>query len=144
MEYEEENEKKTSKFSAGLNIIKRLDKLWINCANFKREGKYLLWNEELDTIWLELARDLEEINDIDSENEKEEGYETKFKKFDNELKDVLPFKDNYKGFQKPTKKDLENRNKQYEILMRKQLFLARLENKIGKGTSWGEQEDDWD
>jgi len=26
--------------------------------------------------------------------------------------------------------------------MEKQLFLARLENEVGKGTSWGEQEDD--
>ena len=32
----------------------------------------------------------------------------------------------------------------WEILMEKQLFLARLENELGKGTSWNSGEDDFD
>lgn len=138
-------EKKVSKFSSGLNIIMRLDELWKNCANFKRRGSYQRWNEELDTIWLELARDIpiSDYEDKEEDGKVIEGYETKFKKFDKELGNYLPFKDNYKGFQKPTKKDLENRNKQYEILMKKQIFLARLENELDKGTTYEEEDDDF-
>jgi len=147
MNSQEEIEKKTSKYSSGINIIMRLDELWKNCAKFKRNGQYSKWNDELDTIWLELARDLDGDEFHDQENDEEGaivGYKTKFKEFDKKLKKFLPFQDYFRGFKKPTKEDLENRENQYEILMEKQLFLARLENHIGKGTSWGEKEDDWD
>jgi len=140
-----EGEKKVSKFSSGLNIIMRLDELWKNCANFKRRGEYSKWNEELDTIWLELARDIEtdEYEDVEEDGKiKKEGLKTKFKKFDKKLKELLPFQDYFKGFSEPSLEVLKKRSKQYELLMEKQIFLARLENDIGKGTSWGEKEDD--
>lgn len=143
----EKGEEKVSKFSGGLNIIMRLDELWKNCARFKRNGEYSKWNDELDTIWLELVRDLDEDEYYDKKNEDgtvKEGYETKFNKFEEKLKDFLPFQDHFKGFKKPSSEILRNRNQQYKILMEKQIFLARLENQIGKGTSWAEKEDDWD
>jgi len=37
---------------------------------------------------------------------------------------------------------VENREEQYQILMDKQLFLARLENELGKGTTFGEGDED--
>jgi hypothetical protein len=143
-----DGEEKVSKFSSGLNIIGRLDNLWRNCQDYKRKGKYSDWNDELDTIWLELARDInpEEYKDKLDENKKiiEEGYETIFNKFDVKLREYLPFNDSSIGFDKPSEDNNKRRNKQYKVLMEKQLFLARLENKVGKGTSWGEEEDDWD
>ena len=141
-------EKKVSKFSAGLNIIQRLNNLWLNCQEYKRRGQYSKWNEELDTVWLELARDLEEDAYLDSKDEKSgkeiEGYKTKFEKFDENLKKELPFNDALLGFEKPGKEIFKRRSNQYDLLMEKQFFLTRLENEIGKGTSWGESEDDWD
>jgi len=151
-------EKKISKFSSGINILQRVDLLWKNCSNFKRLGQYHKWNDELDSVWLELARDLkpEEYYDKDkdgkiiiSEKDKNKistiGYKTKFKAFDEELKKLMPFEDSgSRGFQQPAKETKIKRNQQYQILMEKQLFLARLENELGKGTSWGETEDDWD
>ena len=123
----ESEEEKTSKFSSGLNIIKRLDILWINCQNFKRKGQYSSWNDELDTIWLELARDIkqEEYEDSTDEitKEKKEGYHSKFIKFDKDLAKELPFNDSNKGFSIPDNDMITRRNKQYEILMNKQLFL---------------------
>jgi len=142
----ESGENKVSKFSSGLNIIMRLDELWKNCAKFKRNGQYSKWNDELDTIWLELARDLKESEFYDQKDDLEEiiiGYKTRFKEFDKKLKKFLPFKDYFKGFKKPTKEDLENRENQYEILMEKQLFLARLENHLNKGTTYEEEDDDF-
>jgi len=142
-----EEEKKVSKFSSGLNIILRLDVLWRNCQEFKRNGKYSKWNEELDTIWLELARDLSKENYNDSKDDEKKvikGYKSQFEGFDQELQKFLPFTDSGTGFQKPNENNIKNRNEQYKILMEKQLFLARLENELGKGTTEKEEEDDWD
>lgn len=154
----ESEEKKRSKFSSGINILMRLDILWKNCHNFKRNGMYYKWNEELDSVWLELARDLDEEDYYDTDKEGniiydseknkdkiyKKGYKSKFEEFDKKLEELLPFIDSGgQGFQSPKKEDMIKRNKQYKVLMEKQLFLARLENEIGKGTSWEEEEDDF-
>lgn len=153
-----EEEKKVSKFSSGINILMRIDFLWKNCHNYKRNGIYGKWNEELDSVWLELARDLkpEEYYDLD-EDEKpiyennegkkvsKKGYKSKFDSYEQELAKFMPFTDfGSTGFQKISKEAILNRIKQYKLLMEKQLFLSRLENEVGKGTSFAEQEDDWD
>lgn len=153
-----EEDKKISKFSSGINILRRIDNLWTNCHNFKRSGQYRLWNEELDSIFLELARDSkpEEYYDIDEDGKLiedygkskkkviTEGLRTQFKTFDEELTKLMPFNDNGNiGFQLPTKEDIIRRNKQYRLLMEKQVFLARLENELGKGTSWEDEDDDF-
>ena len=152
-----EEEKKVSKFSSGLNILMRLDLLWKNCYKYKSEGRYYKWWEELDSVWLELARDLKPNEYWDS-NEKGEivkdskenevlkkGYKSQLDGFEKRMKELLPFEDwGNIGFKVPSVNMKERRNKQYKLLMEKQLFLARLENELGKGTSWGESEDDWD
>lgn len=151
-----DEEQKVSKYSSGVNILKRVDFLWQQCHNFKRTGQYRKWNEELDSVWLELARDLkeEEYYDLDSEksiiypNEKKEvkikGYKSKFDEFEEELKKLGKFADSgTTGFKKPDSNLMENRDKQYKILMAKQLFLARLENEVGKGTTWEDEEEDF-
>lgn len=150
----EEEEKKVSKFSSGLNILQRVDELWKNCHNYKRNGFYYKWNEELDSVWLELARDLKpfEYYDTDDDDEitkdkskvKNKGYKTQFDEFEDKLKKLLPFSDSGGfGFQQPSQKDINKRNEQYKVLMEKQLFLARLENELGKGTSWDEEDDEF-
>ena len=94
---EDNKENKLSKFSSGLNILGRLDFLWRNCQDFKRKGKYSDWNDELDTIWLELARDIKPEDYKDKKDEQgkliEEGYETIFNKFDKDMREHLPFED---------------------------------------------------
>lgn len=144
----QEAEERRSKYSSGLNIINRLDELWRNCHQYKRTGKYSQWNDELDTIFLELARDISPADFAESKDKETgdriEGYGTKFSKFDEELKKLLPFSDSGNGFDNPEKDRIIKRNKQYLLLMKKQLFLARLENELDKGTSWSEAEDDFD
>ncbi len=149
-----EDERKVSKFSSGINILQRVDQLWKNCHEYKRGGLYYKWNEELDSVWLELARDLEakEYYDLNDKKEivkkgekvKEEGYKSQFDEFEKKLKEYLPFVDmGGVGFEQPSKEQIQHRGKQYEILMEKQLFLARLENELGKGTSWDDEDDDF-
>jgi len=143
----EELEKRTSKFSAGLNIITRLDLLWKRTQGYIENGLHEKWNTILDIIWLELTRDLspEDYGDSkDNEGKIVEGYKKLFDKFDEKLKQFLPFQDSARGFKVPDKEAIKKRGEQYKVLMDKQRFLARLENELGKGTSWGEVEDDWD
>lgn len=143
----ENEDKKVSKFSSGLNIIMRIDILWKNCQEFKRKGRYTDWNDELDTIWLELARDIKPDDYKDKLDELgkviSEGYETKFKKFDENIKQFLPFNDLLIGFDKPSVDIYIRRNEQYKILMEKQLFLSRCENELNKGTTYEDEDDDF-
>ena len=41
-----------------------------------------------------------------------------------------------------TKQEREARDEHYKILRDKQIFLARLENKLGKGTSYKDDDED--
>ena len=138
-------ETKKSKFSSGLNIITRLDVLWRKCHELKRNGRYADWNEELDTIWLELARDLstDEIEGKTVDGKKSGGYLEKMEEFDLELKKTLPFNDTRTSFTPLSNDVIKRRDEQYKILMKKQLFLAKLENTVDKGTTFEDEDDDF-
>ena len=134
----EEEEKKISKFSSGINIIMRLDSLWKDTHSHSRNGQFTRWNSDLDRIWLELARDLDK-KDYETE-------EKKFNDLDNKLIKRKTFHDSPPpGFAEITADVVKERQEIYADLMKKQLFLARLENKLGKGTTFDEgDEDDFD
>lgn len=137
-----DDEIKVSKHSSGVSIIIRLDQLWKNCHNYKRSGQYRKWNEELDSVWLELARDLKK----DADESKDYGkLKEKFDKFDKEINVIGQITDERPaGFEDLPKDFIKKRSEHYSKIMEKQLFLARLENLIGKGTSWDDEDDDWD
>lgn len=131
----EEQEVKVSKYNSGVAIILRLDALWKDTHTHSRAGNYSLWNSDLDRVWCELSRDLDETKYKKVENE--------FSKIDEELENLGSFKD-YIGnsFDKLNKDEVSKRNKQYKVLMKKELFLRRLENDVGKGTAWDEGDED--
>jgi len=132
---EENQEQKISKYSSGVNILIRIDGLWKKSHLYAEGGRYLLWNTVLDIIWLELARDINK----DEFDEKEKD----FNNFENELKELMPFNDDKpSGFRDLSPEDIKKRNEIYKLLKNKQLFLARLENKLGKGTTFDEEDDD--
>ena len=135
---EENQEQKISKYSSGVNILIRINNLWQKTHLFAEAGVYSHLNTVLDRIWLELARDLK---DKDYTDEKKT-----FDAFDERLKELMPFNDEKpKGFKAPTSTEIENRNKIYTVLMDKQLYLSRLENKMGKGTTYDSgDESDWE
>jgi len=137
-----EDEVKVSKYNSGINIIMRLDTLWKDTHRDARMGDYAKWNNDLDRVWVELARDL-----TDKEyNEKKD----EFDKFDNKLgqlgklRTIEPKKWEVKKpeIKEKRKTEVENQSKQYKILMEKELFLRRLENHLGKGTAWNEGDED--
>ena len=134
----EENSQKISKFSSGLNIIMRLDELWKATHRVSVQGQYKLWNIYLDRMWLELSRDLDKENPEDYKEKKR-----KFEEFETKIKEIGQIADEKKrGFQKMTEDEVENRDKHYKILMDKQEFIARLENELGKGTTFDDGDND--
>lgn len=138
-----EDEDKVQRYSSGLNIVIRLDSLWKDTHLHSRAGQYAKWNADLDRIWLELARDLNEGTN-DKEKSEFQKRQEELDKFDNDLGKLMPFDDSgEKGFTAPTAEMLSRRNKQYKVLMSKQLFLARLENELGKGTTYEDEDDDF-
>lgn len=135
---EGEQTKRISKYSSGVSIQIRLDTLWRDANNHSRIGLFLRWNNDLDTIWRELARDI-------SEDEYED-YKDKFDKFDKELIKLGNFEDRAnEGFNPLSKDQILKRDKQYKVLSEKELFLKRLENHLGKGTTFVDgDESDWE
>jgi len=124
---------KLSKFNSGALINMRLNNLWVNAHDHKRNGKYLSWNGDLDAVWCELGGDVKE----DSDNDK------KYNEIDQELAKLSPILDwNNSGQYNSISTKLKlKQTKQYKILIKKELFLRRLQNTQGKGTAYDDEED---
>ncbi len=130
-----EDEVLISKHSSGVSIIIRIDGLWKDANIHSCAGNYSKWNTKLDVIWRELARDIQEKNWTETKKE--------FDQFDKELVATGRFKDEGSDtFESVSNDDTENRSKQYRILNNKELFIKRLENKLGKGTTYGDNDED--
>lgn len=135
MEQQQLEDTKISKYSSGVNIIIRLDGLWKDANNHSRLGLFQKWNNDLDRIWCELARDLKD----DEYN----SYKNTFDTFDKKIADIGKFEDNAGDSFEPLKEDqIGKRNRHYKTLMEKDLFLRRLENHLGKGTTFEDESDD--
>jgi len=115
-EIADSSSQKTSKYNSGVAQIMRLDYLWQETHKCARQGDLQKWNWILDRVWLELAGDLDNDDNRVSD----------FNKF---IKDVAENKDQTCML--------------YQTLMRKELFLRRLQNELGKGTSYEESDSDY-
>lgn len=137
----ENDEKKVSRYSSGINILMRINELWKDTHTHSRSGHFAKWNSDLDRVWLELARELKDSDDEDSDYKKAK---EKYDEFEKQLSDLGDFQDFGKqGFEDLTKDERTKRNNQYKILMDKQVFLARLENEMGIGTSYDDEDEDF-
>ena len=123
-----EDTPKVSKYNSAVNQLMRLDELWKDAHRHSRSGKYHLWNADLDCIWSELSRDLEKGCDEDKE----------YNDFTIKIANAGSV-DSGKiwGF-----KSSPTNPKHYAILREKEIWLGRLQNKLGKGTSWSDEDED--
>jgi len=108
----EQEQFKLSKYNQGMPQLFRLDALWQKLNLLMPSGKLTDANWVLDRVWLELIGDAMEK---DEEN---------FDKIDKKI------------FQQ------KNKYKLYKVLMEKETFLRRLQNKQGKGTAYEAPEED--
>ena len=115
--------------SAGL-INSILENLWRESYNAMAKGEFVLWNSKLDSIWTILGGDCEEGDEVDTAMSalNLRIYERGSLKSKSGL-----------GF---NQKANPNNAIQYHLLLKKSLFLRRLQNKQGKGTAYQRDDDD--
>jgi len=129
----EEEELKKSKFNTAVSKEVRRAELWKDANNHSRNKQFEKWNEDLDCIWSELCADLKD---------KFEAKKEELDKIDKEIFKVGMIIDMKRGFNKITTEQLITRTDQYKKLRDKEIFLRRLENELGKGTAYEDEDDD--
>jgi len=125
-----ESEEKMSRINSAGLINSILENLWRESYTSMTNGDYVKWNSKLDAIWSILGGDCKEGDTEDKEITKinlaiyEQG--------------SLKSKSG-KGFHQNTN---PNNALQYQLLLKKSLFLRRLQNTQGKGTAYLRDDDD--
>jgi len=121
---------KSSKINAAGLINTSLEKLWLEAYGSMSGGSYHIWNTKLDAIWAILGGDEKESGDVDK----------KMNDLNLELYSLGSFNSKVgSGF---SQKSNPNNSMQYQFLLKKSLFLRRLQNKQGKGTAYENEDDD--
>ena len=125
---------KLSKFNAAALINIMVTNLWKDSYRHSRAGELSKWNADLNCLWMEFAGDVEPESDE----------ETEYKKIEKELAEEGNLvKPKATGFKARGEGESVNFAKQYRILMRKSIFIRRLQNKQGKGTAYYDDADDY-
>jgi hypothetical protein len=136
-DYEEtEISGKSSKINSAMIVNMTLNELWKDSFRHFRDGKYLSWSNDLDTIWTILGGE-PEIENSDTEK----SYNDIITKLKN--CGCLSNSIEVKGFNKVDSSCLNRLQNQKAILLKKALFLRRLQNRQGKGTAYHEADEDY-
>jgi hypothetical protein len=125
------SENALSKLNSGGLINIRIHNLWVERHKFAQKGLYSKWNDILDAIWCELGADVM----ADSREERE------YWKLTLEFAEASGVPIQLKGFEKISKEQKGSLMKQKVALIRKELFLRRLQNKQGKGTAYLDEDE---
>lgn len=107
-----------SKFNDAVFQIGRLNNSWIKCDSYSKAGKLSMYKWELDVIWRELSADARKHKDWD-----------KIKNIKSKLNNkIANFKD--------------DKNKLYYYLTLKEEFLRWVQNSVGKGSKYTDEDED--
>jgi hypothetical protein len=140
MDYEPNN--KTSFANSAYAQIYRFDDIKKRAQRFALQSNNFLWNIELDNMWRELAADLPQKFGEDKDKFKET-----YRKL-NELNKLIlstyPLINGSagNGFNKLSKERNIQIALQYQYLNKKEIFLGELQNELGKGTKWADEDSD--
>ena len=135
-EYESEPINKSSKINSAMIVNMTLNELWKDSFKHSRAGLYLSWNNDLDTIWTILGGE----PDIENSDTEKKFNEINLSLF--EIGNLSNGKDS-NGFNNVDNSYLIKINKQKSILLRKALFLRRLQNTQGKGTAYHDADEEY-
>lgn len=125
------NENNVSKLNSGGLINLRLHNLWVDRHKYAMNGDYVKWNEMLDAVWCELGADVKEGSADDKQ----------FWELSKNFSQACEGEKKLTGFNKIDKAGLASRAAQKVSLIKKELFLRRLQNKQGKGTAYVDEDD---
>jgi len=132
----------TSKINAAGLINLTLENLWNEAFKKQTKNELWKWNRYLDSIWLILGGD---VIIKDNENKKTNKIFQEFNSLEIKIGETGTLNHKKTGFNKITKTEIKTMARQYQLLMKKSLFLRRLQNKQGKGTAYKDPgEDDFD
>ena len=132
-EYADSSQPK-SQFNSGVAQIYRMDNLKKDAHNHARKLNYQAWDEDIDRKWLELVADTDEKGDQIK----------KYNQFDKRLKKLSFFKTLLiPGFAKTPECIVKLRQLQKQVLIEKETFVHRIENKQGKGTAYEDSMDNY-
>ena len=134
-EQREADDAKVSKYGGAISKEIRRSRLWDDVMRHCRSGAYTKWNDDLDCIWSELCVDLKDDEFII--------WEAKLLVCENKIISIGQIIDKMsESFENPTKEKIEKRKQHYKALREKEILLRRLENHLGKGTKWEDEEED--
>lgn len=123
---------KMSKINAAALINLILADLWRDSYRHSRMGEFSKWNADLNCLWIELGGDVKDNSDEERD----------FEKIENELAQIGSLtRKKVDGFREVEREDQIKSAKQYKLLIKKALFLKRLQNSQGKGTAYKEDAD---
>lgn len=126
---------KISKINPAQIINQNLENnLWMPFNVAYKSGKYITANNNLDCIWIMLGGDLGK----NSQEEKQYNEIEKELNKSGSLQDSLSID----GFRKVNIEQLKKMAVQRKILLKKAIFLRRLQNKQGKGTAYDDPDDE--
>ena len=127
-----DDEKMSRINSAGIINI-TIENLWRESYSAMARGDYSLWNIKLDSLWAILGGD---VKDESKEDKKFNAINVKIYE-SGSIKNKVG-----SGFEA---KENPNNPLKYQLLLKKALFLRRLQNSQGKGTAYiSDDEDDFD
>jgi len=142
-EYEEDLENaQTSKINSGMLIVLRLNDLWKDSHKHARDGQYAKWNDDLDRVWCELASDEKPLTEKEIKAGKltaEAEYDKWTLAYAEACKDIKKLT----GFQKPDESAKFSAAAQKAALIKKEIFLRKMQNIQGKGTAYHDSSEDY-
>lgn len=120
---------KVSKINSAGMVNSAINNLWLDYFRHYKTGQFLSCNSDLDCIWTILGG---EVGIEGSDSEK------KYFAIEASLDTCGVLQDNLEknDFEPIQPLDLKQRSKQKALLMKKALFLRRLQNNQGKGTAY--------
>ena len=131
----------TSKINSGMLINLRLNDLWKDAHRHARAGKYSEWNDDLDRVWCELGGDEKEVAKDHKNYDK--SADAEYNKLTMAYADSCKLVIKKTGFNKYNSDDKVEFAKQKSALIKKEIFLRRLQNKQGKGTAYHDSSEDY-
>ena len=122
------------KFTTALGIVIAIRDLQNKANEYACANNFVGWNLTLDAIWRELAED-EKVKKDD---------EDKLNAINQKLVN-LKFYQTYKnyGFNKAPKIKEDLRALHYQVLQEKEIFLRKLQHRVGKGSTYEESIEDY-
>lgn len=138
----EDTTNKTSFANSAYAQIYRFDEIKKRAQRFALQSNHHLWNIELDNMWRELAADLPQKFGKDEESLKK--IYLKFKEINLKILSTYPLISGSagNGFNVLTEERNKKISLQYRYLNDKEIFLGELQNELGKGTKWADEDSD--